>query len=162
MELTWGEGFRKKGLGIWAKCPGVEVKRMRRLNLKGRCSDLCHITVGRTVEPEPEAKETMEHKDAISRSSSCDARGSVVSWERGDTGSIPGPAQWVKDPVMPKLLLRSQLWLGSATTPWPGSSICLQVAQKKIPSSDYVVLPLKTLHWSPIASGIKSDILSTT
>jgi len=30
-------------------------------------------------------------------------------------GSIPSPAQWVKDPAWP------QLWLGS--DPWPGSSI---------------------------------------
>lgn len=30
-----------------------------------------------------------------SKSSHCGARRSAVSWERGDTGSIPSPAQWV-------------------------------------------------------------------
>ena len=34
--------------------------------------------------------------------------------------SIPGPAQWVRDPAMPQPGL--PLWLGS--DPWPGSSIC--------------------------------------
>ena len=37
-------------------------------------------------------------------------------------GLIPNPAQWVKDPALPKPLLRLQLWLRSE--PWPGNSIC--------------------------------------
>lgn len=36
--------------------------------------------------------------------------GSVVSWTHWDTGSIPGPEEWVKDPV---LQLRSLLQLRS-------------------------------------------------
>ena len=32
-----------------------------------------------------------------------------VVWERWDAGSIPHPAQQVKDPALPQLLLRSQL-----------------------------------------------------
>ena len=48
------------------------------------------------------------------------ATGLAVSWERCDTGSIPGPTQWVKDLALPQLQLRSQLWLGSY--PWPSSS----------------------------------------
>ena len=36
--------------------------------------------------------------------------GSVVSWKHWDTGSIPGPEEWVKDPV---LQLRSLLQLRS-------------------------------------------------
>ena len=44
-------------------------------------------------------------------------------------GSIPGPAQWVKDLVLQQLWLSSRLWLGS--DPWPGSSICYQAAKKK-------------------------------
>ena len=42
---------------------------------------------------------------------------------------IPSLAQWVKDPALPKLRLRSRLWLGS--DPWPRNSTCLRVAKKK-------------------------------
>ena len=42
----------------------------------------------------------------------------MASWDRWDLGSVPSPAQWVKDPLLPWLQLRSQLQLGS--DPWPG------------------------------------------
>ena len=51
-----------------------------------------------------------------SRSACCGATGSVMSRERWDAGLIPSPAPWVKDLALPKLRLRSQLWLDS--DPW--------------------------------------------
>ena len=44
-----------------------------------------------------------------------------VPWECWDAGLIPGPAQWVKDPVLGQLWLGWQLQLGS--DPWPGNFI---------------------------------------
>ena len=57
------------------------------------------------------------------------ATGLVASLERWDTGLIPGPAQWVRDPVLLQLQHRSQLWLGF--DPWPGNSICRGTAKKR-------------------------------
>ena len=39
--------------------------------------------------------------------------GSTASWECWDADSVPCLAQWVKDPEVPQLRLRLQLWLGS-------------------------------------------------
>ena len=44
-------------------------------------------------------------------------------------GSIPVPAQWVKDPALPHVNLRWGLWLGS--DPWSGNSICRGAARKE-------------------------------
>ena len=55
-------------------------------------------------------------------SSHCGAMGLVVLLENWGAGSIPGWAQYVKDPVLLKLWCRLQLQLGS--DPWPGNSIC--------------------------------------
>ena len=73
---------------------------------------------------------TLVHKNLSKAwSSRCGTVGSEASWEHRDTCSIPGPPQWVKDPVLPQLRLRGQLGLGSDT--WLGKSICCGAAKKK-------------------------------
>ena len=52
--------------------------------------------------------------------------GLAASLEHWDTGLISSPAQWTKDPVLPQLQCRSQLWLDS----WSGNFICLRAAKK--------------------------------
>ena len=54
---------------------------------------------------------------------------SAASRERWDGGSIPGQAQWVKDPVSQQLWLKLQLGIGSDH--WPGNYICHVVAKKE-------------------------------
>ena len=52
-------------------------------------------------------------------SSCCGATGLAASLEQWDSGSVPGPAQCVKDPLLPQLWhsCRSQLWLSSVSGP---------------------------------------------
>ena len=42
---------------------------------------------------------------------------------------MPGLVQWIKDPALPQLQCRWQLWL--RFDPWPRNSICHQVAKKE-------------------------------
>ena len=88
------------------------------------------------------------------RSSCCVITGSAASWERWDASSIPSPAQWVKDPALPQLWLRSQLWLGS--DPWPSKSVRHGVADKGekkktrasyVPGSSWLNSCVKSTFW---------------
>ena len=68
------------------------------------------------------------------RGSCCGAKGSTGSWEHRDT-------QWVKDPVLLPLWLRSQLWL--ECDPWPGNSKQNKTKQnKKNPKSIWLRMAL--------------------
>ena len=70
----------------------------------------------------------MRFKNKVGHSHCGSVGSAAVFRECWGTGSIPGPAQEVKDLGLPQLWLRLQLWLGS--DPWPGSSICLRAAEK--------------------------------
>ena len=62
-------------------------------------------------------------------SSHCGTTELAASMEPWDTSSIPGPAQWVKDPALLQLWLRLGLWLGS--DPRPRNSICPGVGKNE-------------------------------
>ena len=73
--------------------------------------------------------------------------GGLRTWHKvhGDGGMTPGFTQWVKDPVLPKLWYRLQMWVGSCiavtvvlagscssdSAPSPGTSICCKCDYKK-------------------------------
>ena len=78
--------------------------------------------------------------------------GLAVSLEPCNTGLIPSPAQWIKDPVLQKLQHGSQLQLRSDT--WPGNSISQRAAKKKKKSASYLksVWKIKYSHVIPMVS----------
>ena len=90
-------------------------------------------------------------------SSHCVAQRSAASSERWDSGLIPSPAQWVKDPALPHLLLRLWLWLGS--DPRPGSSMCHGAARNGENTHthtkwNYFFLQINSVKFSPPLRGV--------
>ena len=77
--------------------------------------------------PNFKAKNTLGKKEEHG-SACCHTRELVASLQCQDVGLMPGPAQWVKDPLLPQRHHRSKLWPKS--DPWPGNSIH-RVAKKK-------------------------------
>ena len=70
----------------------------------------------------------LQNGNSLDWSSCCGATGLAVSWEHWDAALIPGLAPWVKDPTLPQLWLRLQLWFWS--DPWPENPICFGVAKQ--------------------------------
>ena len=56
-------------------------------------------------------------------------QGSLASPQHWDAGSIPGRAQRVKDLALLQVRRGSQLHLGP--DPWPGNSVCGEVANEE-------------------------------
>lgn len=75
-----------------------------------------------------------------SRSSHCDAMGSVAPLEHWDARLIPSLAQKVKDPLLPQLGHPSQL--SPRSDPWPGHSMCCRVAKKGTRKKKFI--PIQT------------------
>ena len=72
----------------------------------------------------------MPTKSQLLQNYCCGAVGWAASWEYWNTGSIPSPAQWVKDLALPQLWLELQLQLGS--DPWPQNSIWGSKKEKEL------------------------------
>ena len=72
----------------------------------------------------------------------------VPLWYNGISGVLgvlgcrfkPRLAQWVKDPVLPQLQHRPQLWL--RFNPWPRNSICHGKAKKKKKKRSWLIVQL--------------------
>ena len=89
----------------------------------------------------------MDYIKMSPRGSPSGTTGSVGSWERWGLGSIPGLAQWAKDPVMPQL--------GFGPIPAPGVPCALgqpkMKKKKKSPKAFFHVDPVfPTWHFNTV------------
>ena len=73
-----------------------------------------------------------------------------------DTGSIPTPAQWVKDPALPQMQLRSQLCLRS--DPWPMGWPKKKRKRKKKEMKKQITHKKKTILNMQLDKGVVSRI----
>ena len=110
--------------------------------------------------------ETLENpsKKSVPWSSCRGAMVSTVSLEHWISGSIPGLAQWVKEPVLLQLWLSLWLWLG--TDPRSGNSICCRwpkkkKKKKKTLSPDFVELGQDLHFWLGLCPNVKNSADST-
>ena len=72
----------------------------------------------------------------------------------GSLGSIPGTVQWLKNPVLPQLWCRLQLWLGF--DPWPRVFHISHVQQKKKKKS------LKSQLWASSTFFLSAELQELT
>ena len=78
----------------------------------------------------------------------------------GSLGSIPGTVQWLKNPVLPQLWCRLQLWLGF--DPWPRVFHISHVQQKKKKKKVFEITTMGFFNIFPFCRASRAYNLKTT